>query len=355
MFCDEAGNTGSNLSDPQQPIYVLAGWIYNEEKLSGIQAIIDRVRRPGAKEVKAARLLESGRGMKDLAGAIQDLAQVGGIPIVVVAEKKYAIAGKIVESYLDPAHNQLIGGDWTWDSDLMQDAAEMCFQLPDPLLSEFAAAYRNNDGLGLEAVLLKLVAVLSGPKESPLSVLMLGSKGRMTEVAEEGTKASRLRRGVNSLNFPVFWSLLHMVESIGRAYGADSISILHDETREFCDAFQMAFEAVKNGAGGGVILPNDGVIHGRLEVVSKLEYSTSHETPGIQAAEMLAGGVRKITECLQRRTQVAEELMPVVAITFPAVLLPPPKLVSIIGSEIFCAEWMKTLGRLAKSDRPDAS
>ena len=98
VYLDEAGNTGLNLLDPDQPTYVLAGWIVPSDRYgaarSAVTAISDESR---SRELKGSRMMGSAPGRQRVERLVRNLVDLECYPVYFVYEKRYAVAGKIVE------------------------------------------------------------------------------------------------------------------------------------------------------------------------------------------------------------------------------------------------------------------
>lgn len=139
VYCDESGNTGSNFLDPQQPIYVLAGWWVdpNVEKNANDAVIRYLGSVPGSpRELHGAQLLRQSKGQSSTLQLFRELGALGCVPIFVLAEKRYCIAGKIIETFLDPYYNHLLCEEFAADVDMKQDIADTICELPEDIPSK---------------------------------------------------------------------------------------------------------------------------------------------------------------------------------------------------------------------------
>ncbi len=64
IFCDEAGNSGGNLLDEAQPVYVLGGWVIEDAKIGLLEAVITKeaAQVSGGSELHAVSFLKTRRG-----------------------------------------------------------------------------------------------------------------------------------------------------------------------------------------------------------------------------------------------------------------------------------------------------
>ena len=96
---DEAGNTGQNLLDPEQPFFALAAVCMDEQDVSRILALADM---PQMSEAKFARLRRTRRGREKLLRVFDDPAMTAAHVKALVYDKAYMVTSKIVDLLLEP-------------------------------------------------------------------------------------------------------------------------------------------------------------------------------------------------------------------------------------------------------------
>jgi hypothetical protein len=69
IYCDEAGNSGANLLDPEQPCFVLASNDFSREEA---ESLLDHVRSAQGAEPKFTSLKKSGAGIAKLIRFLAD-------------------------------------------------------------------------------------------------------------------------------------------------------------------------------------------------------------------------------------------------------------------------------------------
>lgn len=92
LFVDEAGNTGRDLLNDAQPVYVLAGWFVHNEQIRVMEGLISDLRSaiaPGAEEIHATKVLKTRRGRDAFAPFLRSMGVVGGWPVFLLLEKRY--------------------------------------------------------------------------------------------------------------------------------------------------------------------------------------------------------------------------------------------------------------------------
>ncbi|WP_420613353.1 DUF3800 domain-containing protein [Candidatus Spongiisocius sp.] len=99
LYFDESGFTGANLADPEQPWFVYVGVALDEEEACLIHTeAYSRFRLQGS-ELKGANLIKTTRGRRALSwilGVVCEHARA------VVADKRYALAGKFFDYMIEP-------------------------------------------------------------------------------------------------------------------------------------------------------------------------------------------------------------------------------------------------------------
>ena len=104
-YIDEAGNTGDNLLDLQQPLFVLGAVSVPMEKLARAEevreALFLSVKEKEETEIKATKWHKSPKKREAMATLLYELKQLGAQYHVVVVEKRFMIAGWAVNTFFD--------------------------------------------------------------------------------------------------------------------------------------------------------------------------------------------------------------------------------------------------------------
>lgn len=132
LFCDEAGNTGARYLDPDQPFYVLGAYLIDAAR-EAVREVIAGTRTQ-AVELKASRLVRRPAGREVVATLLRAMGQAGGIPCFVLIDKRYSLAARFVDDYLDSTRNDRVGEEYSFDRERMQWAATWIARLEDSTL-----------------------------------------------------------------------------------------------------------------------------------------------------------------------------------------------------------------------------
>ena len=118
-FIDEAGNTGDNLLDQQQPLFVLSAVSIPKDKLFEAEKMREAhflaVKEKEETEIKATKWYKAPKKQQAMASLLHDLKQLGAQYHLVVTEKRFMIAGRAVNTFFDYAN---VGSD---DSSFVND------------------------------------------------------------------------------------------------------------------------------------------------------------------------------------------------------------------------------------------
>lgn len=243
VYCDESGNSGPNLLDLNQPIYVLGGWVVPASLTSAAEDVVRETCEtlcPSSDELHGTKLLRTKKGQSGLAAFIGHMGRAGAWPVYEVAEKRYWIAGKIVETFLDPAYNDSSSWAFYNDIDQKQELANDLTTFPDEYLQEFALAYRSLDPGGLERSANRLAAFYDLKGQRRLAHAVRGCCKNLPDITrhERQANSSFPSNALATVNLPTLASFLSLVEDMARDLLVESVRMVHDESREFAAAYQ---------------------------------------------------------------------------------------------------------------------
>lgn len=346
LYCDESGNSGPNYLDRQQPFYVLAGWVVPDSSSERAWLAVERVRQrisPQADELKSSSVLRGERQKREGAQLFYEFGQMGAVPLYLIAEKRYCVAGKIVETFLDPAFNPLLRNGITGDRETKQEIANLLYErLPETTLTRFAQAYRNPDADNL-AEALRAIADASKEHLSPeLADALLGSAGEIVAIAKAEASTSQPGSVEASLNMPCLVSFLMMAEALGRVGLHQPIRFVHDRQHAYEEGYRKIFELHRGMPRLFTALPGDEVPWGRLEAVAEFETADSKQRLPIQAADALAGVINHLMRLAVSGAEPSEADIELARLTLPGLLVTDVKVAWPIWSD-------RCVGRVASS------
>lgn len=308
FFCDEAGNSGSNYLDADQPFYVTGGWLI-PERLKNNEDFIDEVRQLLDKtgELHSKNITKTPKGRFKLKKIIQTLMlEYKLLPFICLAEKKYAIAAKIIETLLDPSYNNSIDNGITYDSleKSKMYYADIIYKLDDCVLESFAHSYRDGDVHLMKECISLISKQLSDIKEDELSKQIYASLEYIEDnlTGEHDIAINSENKVMGSLNLPMFVIITHMLEMFGAIQHCD-ISIIHDNIQEFKNGYMDYFNLMKRDKQSEYIKVRNEVTPTGFSHIKSLNFNDSEEDILVQCADVLVSSINKcICEFIKGKT-----------------------------------------------------
>lgn len=298
LFCDESGNSGSNYNDLEQPAHVLAGWLVRDCDRDNLIVAVDGVRRrnPQAHELKGKKLLDSPRGRETARLTIEVALEAGGLPIFVVAEKRYCIAAKVVETFLDPVHN--FGAYWLSTAANLdrQSLADFFYGAPDALLHEFAKAYKSPTLDAFDRSIRAFADYATATGRIDVSTSLLAQISDLEDLVRvESADGEPLKRNrIIGLNVTVFWTLLVLANGVVRPTGDAVVDVVHDEAYEYEAAFRTVFDGFRVGTERiqPSFLQDGTAMPAFIECMEHFRLGKSTTETEVQAADVLSSSLR---------------------------------------------------------------
>ncbi|MCK4626402.1 MAG: DUF3800 domain-containing protein [Phycisphaerae bacterium] len=355
VYCDESGNTGPNYLDSQQPFYVLAGWSIPCEKLPDVAAVVEKTRQAHcpSEELKSTTLLRRPDGVKAAMEMLRQLGRLHCVPIYVAAEKRFCVAGKIVETFMDPMFNDRVENPFIPDVITKQQIANLLYDyLPTDIFDGFANAYRRPTGKAFRQSLAEIAKAVDWGINAELAASLQGCLPYLDEIARLEADVSILGKAQQTLNLPALTSFLMMIEMLGRWGLINVKKIVHDEQAQYEEGYKKIFEMHRNAGEGFYALPNDAKLVCPLKHIGGFEIAESDKNPLLPAADILAGVVRSVF-CkansdgtpTENEVHLSEFVLPALLISDPKVgwLIASNQLLKKLGKAYFCHYGTKTL------------
>jgi hypothetical protein len=306
---DEAGNTGENLLDADQPVYSLVAVdIDRESAESATSAALGRTQMS---ELKFAQLRRSGGGRRNIVQLLDDLGLREDQAAAFVADKAWMLAAKLVDELIE-ARMLAAGKQMEWYlAGEARDMAETLYErgkralgdIYEEMAAVFVPMVRDFEPARGEAFLAALRrARLAARDEGVHSVLMA-----MMDTEEE--LASEFASRIDALDphLPaLWWHAGHWSQLF------EEFEVVHDESTAASRwAGQLALAAGALGhetelaeAGEAAEQPRSMLI-GRVRInlpvgMRDITFARSHDDPRIQVADILAGSTAHVYAAVTR-------------------------------------------------------
>ena len=338
IYCDESGNTGADYLEREQPFYVLAGWAVAKDAVVDASLLVEKTRQeccPQRKELKAAAFLDSERGKRRAAQFIGGLGAAGCVPLMVVAEKRYVIAGKIVETFLDPAFNNKLRPGFTWDTLTKRELANTFMtRLPPEVLDRFAEAYRDPSSSAFLSCVNEIASAARSFVNPELATCIEGSLPEIVAIAEsEGPNTSAFGKISQSPNVPALMAFLLLVENLARGGAIDALKVVHDEHAVFETGMKEIFRMHREAKEFVVEIPNSDVPYSSFSHIPEFQLVPSVDCQMVQAADVLAGTVNYLMKLAVAGQTPSPADMELAMLTIPGFFVSDPRIAWLIVSE----------------------
>lgn len=359
VYCDESGNSGGNYLDSQQPVFVLAGWSINRHDRHRADRIIERFKRvhfPDKTEMKGSEILTSNHGQKIANELFAELGHVGCLPFFILAEKRYCVAGKIVEAFFDSEHNHKIHPSFSWMNGIKKDIAQIIYEVSKESIEKFAYMHKNPSILTVKEAQLTVVNELIQSGNLKLAEVIEGASEYINDVLweEVNTQTSLPRKAMHSLNLPVFIAFIQMLEKAHHMAGY-SVNLVHDETKQFQEAYPEVFNLYKNAQAAEFTLENGNTILTGFRSIKNFNMKNSSVTPMIQAADLLASFINKYATNIIRNKKMTPEMKKIEELLIGSSLISMTedlRLSDIIGSQDFIRRILADVLEVKDTIRP---
>lgn len=314
VYCDESGNSGSNFLDDQQPFYVLAGWMIERGVSYRAKNRVNSFKReyyPEKLELKGVEMLKSNNGQHKANILLEQLGEHCS-PFFLIAEKRYCLAAKMVEAYLDPIHNEKVPIEHTWMNAERKKLADLIYNISEKAIGEFGKAYKNPSIDSFAKSLDSLIEELNEKGFIELAMVFSGAYKYMEDIfLEEFSMIDHLpEKAMRSLNLPVFTAFIQLIEKFTTNLGIKNVKMFHDNTKQFEIAYPETFSwyARKKKEDVEFQLQNGQIIVSSLKALRSISFSDSKDSPLIQAADILASFMNMYATKVVLEKKVSPEL-----------------------------------------------
>ena len=237
---------------------------------------------------------------------------------------------------MDSWDNPRVPNSLGWMPSIKQDIANLISTLPEAYIIEFGVAFKNDDVEGMKSSLRRISTALRLLGHDDLAYMMLGSYDAIDESASAESKAAAGMPGsaYRTLNLPMYVNLLNIVDGLGEHIGAREISIVHDEIKEFEESFEFIFDLYRNANPTSWECLDGTIIRIGYKNLSKFRTEASHNSAFVQAADLLATGLRMYSQDAVQGNSWDSNLAEIAQDILPGILC-PLQIGSVIGSLAF--------------------
>jgi hypothetical protein len=292
---DESGHTGSNSFDEQQPFFVCGGWIIPRRAEVVCRAWVKLAigSRPNKAELKSTSLFRSASGREFARGLIAALIREGATPAICVAEKRFCVAIRLLDTVLSPDVSPEIALILPIARNLdRRIIAEKIADAPIEELRAYVQAWDAMDEQQIRIVVERIAQFLDRGHTSEVAFLLrLGVKSlRASLAADRDIFPERGRKRTRCVCLPAFHGAVDMACRLQVASPENPLDVVHDRT-EFEEVFRKAMEAMRDARSRARTWHlQDGTERSlAFGGAGGISFQESKSEPLLQAADVLVG------------------------------------------------------------------
>lgn len=318
VFIDESGNTGDDLLNLDQPIFVLAALGVDKKAERLIRAAVANLRKKhriqAGRELKG-RSLTQGRGRRLIKEVVDAIFANGGIVFLELVEKRFNICTFLVDDLFDPVYNDNCDNSWTHFRPEKVEIAGIFYQRLSSGTLRIAADFLRT-GQGVEVLFEHLLHDLRHARSRiPIVQIVSGARGHLSEWASVVASVSGENRDIdvgagvmNSPNYISFFDIMNRIEFFYRRR-REGARLIFDSSRQFDASFAAAFRRLKN-ARATVLYDRPGSIPFILGYRAIRDFATkkSDKSPLLQCSDLIATGIAQTVKSVGAGREVHDEL-----------------------------------------------
>lgn len=289
IYFDESGYTGNNLLSPDQPAFVYASVAIDSSDASQLHSEMLTRFNIRSKELKGKNLIRYKRGQEAISWLLNECSNIA---CIVVANKKFALAGKFFEYIFEPvlkANNSLFYavGFHKFIANLVYILFESKDAYAEDMLDDFEMLLRTQDPSILKRLLTPANQVIRF--SDPLSYILTFSLCHREKIEEEIKELSEIdgvsRWALELTTTSLFWMLSVWSERFELMEVFCDKSEPIDANRELFDTMIGRQDRIYMKLGPQ---PEHALTFNLAGPITLLD---SQQSPGIQIADVLSGSI----------------------------------------------------------------
>ncbi|MBY6915744.1 MULTISPECIES: DUF3800 domain-containing protein [Clostridium] len=314
FYIDESGNTGTDWINNEQPYFVYGGWLVCDAQAGELKQYLSNFfSKTQATELKAKKLFKQKKGILIFNNIFKEMCyKYRAFPIFCFVDKKFMIAGKIVETFFDGAYNPRINWYLTTPVELKK-ALAVCISENDEILIEFSKIIKNCTASidDMKKINQKLIKIFEKQNHIMVADTLRDLKEEnFLKMIDEFESVTKGKNGKNNITLTgtTLVKLLNSAESICRIFNGQAV-IVHDKLRGYNDVFleiEKIFLKKDNPVSFGTEKKH---IFSNFPHVDSITTVDSKSEILVQAADLLCGFVSKVFKSFLIEEELSEKAL----------------------------------------------
>lgn len=298
IYFDESGYTGTDLSNPEQPFFVIASSTLGDADAKTL--LEDSFPGYQGAEFKFTNIWRRDRHRRNLERFVSKLSEVEKSVFVWGIDKRFCLLTKMIDYVIEPliyaSGHDFYGNGYarsyvyTVHRDIKNGAPDEVYSQTALLWDRFARSPSEKTAQELQNFTRLQAETLNGPVRSFFKFLSdcLDSFVRKRAYEENFSDTNEIQL-TSMLSSVIYW----------RQNTNDDFNIFHDQSSNFFKSRSMWSTLMSNDAPEGAHqLGNGSLIDFPLRVTSTTSL-TSHESPAVQFCDVVAGLFTKLMPAVQ--------------------------------------------------------
>lgn len=314
-YIDEAGQTGSDIMSPVQPIFVMAGVMLNDEQERVILKTLDEqfnlCKEATETEIKGSSWSKVPKKSIALQTIIEEIVRQNGNISIVVFEKRFMAGAMIVDNFFDYVYNDIKDRKWVNCHDAKIEGTNYFAEhLSDELAAKVWNLFRTPQPP--EAFIPVINELLLITDNAEYRSLLKGAKPHIEELVDDLYGSHSVTTPLDSIsdstkrapNFSGFSRLVEMLIPHCLTNG-QTTELIVDNQYQFEQAYRCIYDLFRGIQKPVIPLgpKPDEFLYSWNGVVTGLSHADSKAEKGLQLADIVASSINS----LMLKTQIGEK------------------------------------------------
>ena len=304
FYIDEAGHTGDDLIKSDQLFFTMGALGIPIKDAPVIEAMVETLKEKHRIdfELKGKKLIGS-KFEPIIPEIFNELFSTNFLPVFTVLEKRFMIAGKIIENLFDPAYNDNTDNSWTFPIPQKAQAANYFYNtLSQSTIEVTSIAMQKGK---LTDIKHAYDLICRETRNRKYNKILKGAEVHLSELSDiliamaQDNPNQAKGPVLNSPNYTIYYEHLNKIEHLLRQRKVKG-NLIFDSSREFNEPFGKLFQQLKTiKKKTKMEFPDQTLYFGFTNLMS-FDHKDSKETIFIQLADILATAVNSFFRKLER-------------------------------------------------------
>ena len=304
-YVDESGNSGKNLIDIKQPFFSLGCVILDDSKLDDVKKYLDNI--PNSFRDEKGEIKGNNIACYDQSLALQIISEF--IPQIVeifffsVLEKRFMIAGQIVEIFFDYVYNDKTDASWTYKSETKIKLANFFYDtLSNETLEDIHSAFLSADSEQIQKIFRQIIKEIEGVDyDFDLVSTMLGAERHIESLAKSLSSVNAkntIAKGVpkNTINTPnvtTFFELIGRIEKFLEYKNLEG-KLVFDNSEQFNKVYNELIAKMIKAPRKRVPISAQEYFQAGFRYLIDYEVKESKDSLGLQLTDLLTSIINHV-------------------------------------------------------------